>query len=92
MGVRDDVVDDCISSQAEVDKLRAEVRRLEDEYDDVVYDRWILETQYRMAVQRMHQHDPDGLVWLEELLRRWALQRSAELESHRRARRSSAYG
>lgn len=86
--VPDDVADDDISNQAEVDKLRAEVRRLEDEFDDVVYDRWIFETQYQMAIHRMRQHDPDGLAWLDEQLRRWALQRSGELEDRRRARRA----
>lgn len=90
--VPDGDVGDDISNQAEVDKLRAEVRRLEDEYDDVVYDRWIHETQYRMAVHRMRQHDPEGLVWLDDQLRRWAIQRSGELEDRRRARRSRRAG
>ena len=84
----DDDVDDDISNQAEVDKLRAVVRRLEDEFDDVVYDRWIYEVQYRMAIHRMRQHDPDGLAWLDEQLRRWAPRRSGDLENRRRARRS----
>lgn len=88
----DDVAADEISNQAEVNKLRAEVRRLEDEFDDVVYDRWIFETQYRMAIHRMRQHDPDGLAWLDEQLRRWALQRSGELEARRRARRAWEHG
>ncbi len=57
--VPDDLAGDDSSSQAEVERLRAEVRRLEDEFDDVVYDRWIFETQYRMAIHRMRQHDPD---------------------------------
>ena len=86
--VPDDDVDDGISNQTEVDKLRAEVRRLEDAFDDVVYDRWIYEMQYRMAIHRMRQHDPDGLVWLDDQLRRWTIQRSGELEDRRRARRS----
>ena len=86
--VPDDDVDDGISNQTEGDKLRAEVRRLEDAFDDVVYDRWIYEMQYRMAIHRMRQHDPDGLVWLDDQLRRWTIQRSGELEDRRRARRS----
>lgn len=78
--------------QAEIDRLRAEVPRLEEEYDDVVYDRWIHEMQYRMAIHRMRQHDPDGLAWLDEQLRRWAMRRSGELENRRRARTSGEHG
>lgn len=74
--------------EAEVDKLRAEVRRLEDEYDDVVYDRWIFEMQFQMAVHRLRHHDPDGLAWLDDQLRRWARRREGELEDRRLARRS----
>jgi hypothetical protein len=81
-----------VAERSEVDRLRAEVRRLEDEYDDVVYDRWIFETQYRMAICRLQQHDPEGLAWLDEQLRRWALQREGELEDRRRARRSWQVG
>ncbi len=87
-GVPDDVADDDISNRAEIDKLRAEIRRLGDEFDDVVYDRWIFETQYRMAVHRMRRHDPDGLVWLDDQLRRWEIGREGTLEQRRRARRS----
>ena len=86
--VPDDVADEDISNQAEIDKLRAEVRRLEDEFDDVVYDRWIFETQLRMAFHRMRQHDPDGLAWLDKQLRRWEIGREGTLEQRRRARRS----
>ena len=39
--------------EANILKLRGELRELEDEYDDSVYDRWILEHQYWMAVARM---------------------------------------
>ena len=52
--------------EANIVKLRGEVRELEDEYGDSVYDRWILEHQYRMAVARMQEHDPDGIAWLDE--------------------------
>ena len=57
--------------EANIVKLRDEVRQLEDEYDDSVYDRWILEHQYRMAVARMQEHDPEGIAWLDEQVRRW---------------------
>ena len=82
-----DVADDGISNQSEIGRRRAELRRLDVEYDDVVYDHWILETQYRVAVKRMQQHDPHGLIWPDEQLRRWTLQRNGELERRCRARR-----
>ncbi len=84
--------EDLAECHAEIEKLTAEVRRLEDEYDDAIYDRWISETQYRMAIHRMQQHDPDGLRWLDNQLRRWAAQRSGGLEDRRRARRSWGTG
>jgi len=68
-------------------KLLGEVRELEDEYDDSVYDRWILEHQYRMAVARMQDHDPDGIAWLDEQVRRWESRREGFLEERRRLRR-----
>ncbi|HYN33505.1 MAG TPA: hypothetical protein VES40_12830 [Ilumatobacteraceae bacterium] len=67
-------------------KLRGELRELEDEYDDSVYDRWILEHQYRMAVTRMQEHDPDGIAWLDEQVRRWESRREGYLEDRRRLR------
>ena len=67
-------------------KLRDEVRELEDEYDDSVYDRWILEHQYRMAVARMQEHDPEGIAWLDEQVRRWESRREGFLEERRRLR------
>jgi len=63
--------------EADIVKLRDEVRQLEDEYDDSVYDRWILEHQYRMAVARMQEHDPEGIAWLDEQVRRWESRRRA---------------
>lgn len=72
--------------EANIVKLRDEVRQLEDEYDDSVYDRWILEHQYRMAVARMQEHDPDGIVWLDEQVRRWESRREGFLEERRRLR------
>lgn len=73
--------------EANILKLRDEVRELEDEYDDSVYDRWILEHQYRMAVARMQEHDPDGIAWLDEQVRRWESRREGHLEERRRLRR-----
>lgn len=73
--------------EANIVKLRSEVRQLEDEYDDSVYDRWILEHQYRMAVARMQEHDPDGIAWLDEQVRRWESRREGYLEDRRRLRR-----
>ena len=50
--------------EANILKLRDELRELENEYDDSVYDRWILEHQYRMAVARVQEHDPtESLGW-----------------------------
>lgn len=73
--------------EANIVKLRGEVRQLEDEYDDSVYDRWILEHQYRMAVARMQEYDPDGIAWLDEQVRRWESRREGFLEDRRRLRR-----
>ena len=73
--------------EANIRKLRDELRQLEDEYDDSVYDRWILEHQYRMAVARMQEHDPDGIAWLDEQVRRWESRREGHLEDRRRLRR-----
>ena len=72
--------------EANIVKLRDEVRQLEDEYDDSVYDRWILEHQYRMAVARMQEHDPEGIAWLDEQVRRWESRREGFLEDRRRLR------
>jgi hypothetical protein len=72
--------------EANILKLRGELRELEDEYDDSVYDRWILEHQYRMAVARMQEHDPDGIAWLDEQVRRWESRREGYLEGRRRLR------
>jgi hypothetical protein len=69
--------------EANIVKLRDEVRQLEDEYDDSVYDRWILEHQYRMAVTRMQEHDPEGVAWLDEQVRRWEARREGFLEDRR---------
>jgi hypothetical protein len=85
--VSNDVSDDDIANRAEIDKLHAEIRRLEDDFDDVVYDRWILEHQYRMALARMRERDPGGLAWLDEQVRCWELRREGHLEDRRRARR-----
>lgn len=74
--------------EADITKLRSELRELEDEYDDAVYDRWILEHQYRMAIARMRDHDPDGVAWLDDQARRWESRREGHLEDRRRARRS----
>lgn len=84
-GTSDDLARELAVCQAEIEKLSVVVRRLEDECDDATYDRWISETQYRMAIHRMHQHDPDGLGLLDNQLRRWAAQRSGGLEDRRRA-------
>jgi len=73
--------------EANIVKLRDEVRQLEAEYDDSVYDRWILEHQYRMAVTRMQEHDPDGVAWLDEQVRRWESRREGHFEDRRRLRR-----
>lgn len=73
--------------EANIVKLRDELRQLEDEYDDSVYDRWILEHQYRMAVERMQEHDPAGIAWLDEQVRRWESRREGFLEDRRRLRR-----
>jgi hypothetical protein len=78
--------------EANILKLRAELRDLEDEYDDSVYDRWILEHQYRMAVARMREHDPDGVAWLDDQVRRWATRRQGYLEDRRRMRRRGGKG
>ena len=75
--------------EANIVKLRDEVRQLEDEYDDSVYDRWILEHQYRMAVARMQEHDPEGVAWLDEQVRRWEARREGFLEDRRRLRLGS---
>jgi hypothetical protein len=72
--------------EANILKLRDELRQLEHEYDDSVYDRWILEHQYRMAVARMQDHDPDGFAWLDEQARRWESRREGYLEDRRRLR------
>ncbi|MCJ7781827.1 MAG: hypothetical protein MUQ27_13495 [Acidimicrobiia bacterium] len=72
--------------EANIVKLRDELRQLEDEYDDSVYDRWILEHQYRMAITRMQDHDPDGIAWLDEEVRRWESRREGSLEDRRRLR------
>ena len=72
--------------EANITKLREELRTLEDEYDDSVYDRWILEHQYRMAVTRMQQRDPEGLVWLDDQVQRWEARREGFLEDRRRLR------
>ena len=72
--------------EANIVKLRDEVRQLEDEYDDSVYDRWILEHQYRMAVARMQEHDPEGVAWLDEQVRRWEARREGFFEDRRRLR------
>lgn len=72
--------------EANILKLRGELRELEDEYDDSVYDRWILEHQYRRAVARMREHDPDGIAWLDEQARRWESRREGYLEDRRRLR------
>ena len=72
--------------EANIVKLRDELRQLENEYDDSVYDRWILEHQYRMAVARMQEHDPDGIAWLDEQVRRWESRREGYLEDRRRLR------
>lgn len=72
--------------EANILNLRAEVRELQDEYDDSVYDRWILEHQYRMAIARMQEHDPDGIAWLDEQVRRWESRREGYLEDRRRIR------
>lgn len=77
--------------EANIVKLRGEVRELEDEYDDSVYDRWILEHQYRMAVARMQEHDPDGIAWLDEQVRRWESRREGFLEDRRRLRRQGRF-
>ena len=74
--------------EANITKLREELRTLEDEYDDSVYDRWILEHQYRMAVARMQASDPEGLAWLDDQVRKWELRREGYLEDRRRMRRS----
>ena len=74
--------------EANIVKLRDEVRQLEDEYDDSVYDRWILEHQYRMAIARMQERDPDGIAWLDEQVRRWESRREGYLEDRRRMRSS----
>lgn len=73
--------------EANILKLQADVRQLEDAYDDSIYDRWILEHQYRMAVERMREHDPDGVAWLDEQVRRWERRREGHLEERRRKRR-----
>lgn len=75
--------------EATILELRAEVRKLEDEYDDSVYDRWILEHRYRMAIARMREHDPDGVEWLDVEVLRWEARREGYLEQRRRLRRSS---
>lgn len=72
--------------EANIVKLRGEVRQLEDDYDDSVYDRWILEHQYRMAVERMREHDAEGVAWLDEQVRRWESRREGFLEERRRLR------
>ncbi len=72
--------------EANITKLREELRTLEDEYDDSVYDRWILEHQYRMAVTRMQERDPEGLVWLDDQVQRWEARREGFLEDRRRLR------
>ena len=72
--------------EANIVKLRDEVRQLEDEYDDSVYDRWILDHQYRMAVARMQEHDPEGIAWLDEQVRRWESRREGFFEERRRLR------
>jgi len=76
--------------EANIRKLQEEVRRLEDDYDDTVYDRWMLEHQYRMAVARMRDRDPEGLAWLDDQVRRWELRRSDYREDRRRLRRSKS--
>ena len=73
--------------EANIVKLRDEVRKLEDEYDDSVYDRWILERQHRMAVARMQEHDLHGIAWLDEQVSRWESRREGHLEDRRRLRR-----
>ncbi len=73
--------------EANIVKLRGELRQLEDDYDDSVYDRWILEHQYRMAVARMQEHDPEGVAWLDEQVRRWESRREGCLEDRQRLRR-----
>ena len=72
--------------EANILKLRGELRELEGEYDDSVYDRWILEHRYRMAVARMQDRDPDGIAWLGEQVRRWESRREVYLEDRRRLR------
>jgi len=72
--------------EANIVKLRDELRQLEDEYDDSVYDRWILEHQYRMAVARLQEHDPEGIARLDEQVRRWESRREGFLEERRRLR------
>ncbi len=73
--------------EANITKLREELRTLEDEYDDSVYARWILEHQYRMAIARMQKRDPEGLAWLDDQVRRWEAKRERFLEERRRLRR-----
>lgn len=42
-----------------------------------------------MAVARMQEHDPDGVAWLDEQVRRWEARREGFVEDRRRLRRGS---
>jgi hypothetical protein len=74
--------------EAIIEQLREEVERLEAEFDEVVYDRWIVATQYRLAIHRMQEFDPPGLDWLDEQLTKWEARRDGYHEARWRARRS----
>lgn len=72
--------------QAEITRLYQELRETEDAYDDAVYDTWVWEHQYRMALVRMRDRDPEGVEWLDQEVRRWESRRAGHLEDRRRMR------
>lgn len=76
-------------SEAVIEELREEVQRLEAEFDEVVYDRWSVATQYRLAIHRMQEFDPPGLDWLDEQITKWEARRDGYHEARWRIRRST---
>ncbi len=75
--------------EAIIERLREEIERLEAEFDEVVYDRWIVATQYRLAIHRMQEFDPPGLDWLDEQLTNWEARRNGYHETRWRIRRAT---